>query len=123
MHPFLSSILALAGVVSARPCLADPAFLLAPDDPSYSSGWHAPAPPTAGLKPFAPAETKDWLQLNKDVMPGSAQGGMSGMGVMSDGDMKGMDQKPVPKAGAAKAGGPMQGMPGMSGMPGMGKAR
>ena len=121
------STLVFAGLAFASPSVADPSSLLAPDDPSYSSGWRPPASPTAGLKPFAPAETKDWLQMNKNVTPsGASMGGMSGMSGMNSDDMKGMegmDKKPSSGSGAAKAGGSMDAMPGMSGMSGMGKAK
>ena len=115
------------GLASATPCLADPASLLAPDNPSYSSGWHAPASPTAGFKAFTPAQPQDWLQMNKNVTPsGSSMGGMSGMSGMSGDDMKGMkgmEKEPASGGGAAKTGGSMDAMPGMSGMSGMGKAK
>jgi hypothetical protein len=117
----------IAGLALASPCVADPASLLAPDDPSISSGWRAPASPTAGLKPFRPAETKDWLQLNKNVTPsGASMGGMSDMAGMKGMDgqkgMKGVAKKPA-RNGAPSKGGSMKDMPGMSGMPGMGKMR
>ena len=109
--------LALAGLAFGSPCVADPAALLAPDDPSYSSGWRVPASPMAGLKAFSPAETKDWLQLNRDVTPsGTSSGGMAGMGGGDMKGMKGMGKKSPPGGASVKGGGPMQGMPGMSGM-------
>jgi hypothetical protein len=123
MHSLALSTLVLAGLASASPSVADPSSLLAPDDPSYSSSWRPPASPTAGLKPFAPAETKDWLQMNKNVTPsGASMGGMSGMSGMSSDDMKGMkgmEKKPSAASGSAKTGGSMDAMPGMSGMSGM----
>ena len=105
----------LVGVLSATFAVADPSYPLAADDPANGSGWRPPSSPTAGLKAFSPAETKDWLQLNKDVTPsGASAGGMSGMGGDMKG-MKGMDGKSPPSS-ASKKGVPRRSMPGMPGM-------
>ena len=119
---FLSLPTLAIGLALATPCLADPGSLLSPDNPSYSSGWHAPASPTAGLKAFSLAQPKDWLQMNKNVTPsGSSMGGMSGMPGIKGGNMKGMkgmDTKLAPASAPSKAGGSMDAMPGMPGMNG-----
>ena len=132
MNLIFIGAIGLACLTLTSPCVADQAFLLAPDNLAYSSGWRVPTSPTAGLKAFKPAEARDWLQMNKNVTPsGSTMGGMSGMAGMKGmggGNMKG-------GAGSVGAAKPMQGMPGMgsepagggtgssggmSGMPGMG---
>ena len=111
----------IAGLALSSPSIADPYALLAPDDASHSSGWRPPASPTAGLKPFSPVETKDWIQLNRAVTPsGVSTGGMSNMGGMKGMDVKGMAGKPSRNAAPPNDDNSMKGMPGMSGMPGMG---
>lgn len=111
---------ALVGLTVASSAFARSVSLLAPDNPRNSSGWRPPPSPTAGLKSFAPVETKDWLELNRDITPTAgdsmSMGGMKGMKGM--GGMKGMDS--MPGMGASKPGAGKESKGGMSGMPGMG---
>ncbi len=109
---FTVTLAALVGLSFATCALASPDSLLAPDDPAISSGWRPPPSPTAGLKPFAPVGTKDWIQLNRDVTPaaGDSMGRMPAMGGM--GGMSGMGGEPG--SGKHPKGG-MSGMPGMGG--------
>jgi hypothetical protein len=63
-----------------------PSDLLKPLDPALGSHARQPASPTRGLKPFAPSEPRDWLQMNRRVTPSDEQNGgmhmMPGMGEM-----------------------------------------
>lgn len=94
------TITAVFGLASACGS-AGPSTLLDPANPHIATHRTATGSVTADLKPFVPAEPKDWRLMNQDVSPsGGGHGGMTGMAGMS---MKGM-----------------KGMPGMKDMPGMG---
>lgn len=109
MRSLVTLVAAAFGLATATCALADPASLLAPDDPVNASGWRPPPSPTAGLKSYAPVEVKDWIKLNQDVTEtGGSMGGMGGMKGMG-----GMDAG-KPAAGQDSKGG-MPGMPGMGG--------
>lgn len=82
----ISTLLLLGALVApAHAAWADPTGLLAPDDPTIGSGWHVSTSPLHGVERFAPAEPKNWIELNKAITPkvgGAGMSNMSGMGGM-----------------------------------------
>jgi hypothetical protein len=67
-------LMALAGLAMAGCMPEPPSSLLAPADPALQTRRLQPTAPTTGLKPFLPADPKDWQELNKSVTPAPAPG-------------------------------------------------
>lgn len=94
------TIAAAFGLASA--CAPGPSTLLDPANPHIAAHPTVPASVTAGLRPFMPADPKDWRHMNKDVSPaGGGHGGMSmpGMSGMPGKSMKGMKDMPGMRMG------------------------
>ena len=86
------TIAAAFGLASA--CASPgPSTLLDPANPHIATHHRVAGSVTAGLRPFTPADPKDWRLLNKGVSPDAGgQSGMSGMPGMKG--MKGMQNMP-----------------------------
>lgn len=93
------TIAAAFGLVTT--CAPGPTTLLDPANPHIATHRTAPGPVTVGLRPFTPADPKDWRLLNKDVSPaGGGNGGMSMPGMSMPGmSMKGMKDMPGMRMG------------------------
>ncbi|KQO78304.1 MULTISPECIES: hypothetical protein [unclassified Methylobacterium] len=71
----LAAVLPLAGCIPATV----PVGLVLPSDPNATVPPPRYATVTRGVKDFGVVETKDWLELNRQVAPKAGSGGTGGM--------------------------------------------